>query len=329
LLRYARNDNSVSVKVSSYEKPLWFTSEEIEFIADDIRKSFNLRIDARWQEIDKETRTSLWKIVSGQKSNDPSTGAMASAAKEIIIFANNGLIKKAFNLWHSSEQEYFWDYYQIGQIALMKAVEKYVPGKGEFSTYAMHLLRGEMGKAQPGNWLGFPSRLRDEIRTVSRAELLLGNGSQVPTNEELSANLKMKVERIARIKRMRSRRVVFGEEIFSRKNNPDGQWLELINFDEEGRPVEEVIFENDDKSIYFKKFWELVDDREIVDEREAEALRLLFGGLRGKIYSRNKAGEIMGLTHERVRQLGKSGLSKIYQEFKRRNYPVGKLCLKV
>lgn len=320
---------SIYLHASYFEDQTKPTSEEIEFLADDIRESLKLRKDTRWQEIDKETRMHLWKIVSGQESNDPSIVARASAAKEIIILANSGLIKKAFNLWHSGEQENFWDYFQIGQIALLKAVEKYVPGKGEFSTYAMYLIRGEMAREQSGNWLGFPHRLIDRIRTVSRLELLLGKGSRIPTDEELSVELKTKTEQVAYVKRMRSRRVVFGEEVLRQKENHVDHWLEFLNSDQKSRPVEEEVIEKEEKRFYSEKFWELVNNPGVVEAKEAEALILLFGGLRGKIYSRNEAGEIMGLTPERVRQLGKSGLGKIYQEFKRRNYPVGKLSLKV
>lgn len=62
-----------------------------------------------------------------------------------IAVLNAGLVEKLAGKYAEDGREAFEDLYQVGMIGLIKAVEKYDPGKGSaFSSYAVPFIRGEI-----------------------------------------------------------------------------------------------------------------------------------------------------------------------------------------
>lgn len=62
-----------------------------------------------------------------------------------IAVLNGGLVEKLAGKYAEDGRESFEDLYQVGMIGLIKAVEKYDPGKGSaFSSYAVPYIRGEI-----------------------------------------------------------------------------------------------------------------------------------------------------------------------------------------
>jgi len=115
-----------------------------------------------------------------------------------LVQLNLGLVRKEAHRWVQCSQESFEDLMQIGAMGLIRAIERFDPGKGvAFSSFAIPYIRGEI-----------QHYLRDKsphIRVPRRWQTLYGQAKRVsqelrqqlnrfPTDAEIAAALEVPLE---------------------------------------------------------------------------------------------------------------------------------------
>lgn len=129
-------------------------------------------------------------------------------AKDILFHSNLGLVSSEVNKFYILKNcevkgVKYEDLFQEGSLGLMKAVNKFKPGREKFSTYAGWWIRAEMkayfveianGIHIPNYMIGKINRMNSEITTLANQ---LG---RLPTNEEIAPGIDETVEVVEEIK---------------------------------------------------------------------------------------------------------------------------------
>lgn len=233
-------------------------------------------------------------------------------AREHMIKANLRLVVKIA-----------YDYYNLGlplldlisegNLGLIKAVERFDPGKGgKLSTYASWWIKQSMKRAlaNQSKTIRLPVHLVDKIahmwRVINQYMEKLG---REPDNEELAFEMRVPVEKIALLKTVSVRPASLDAPL---GEFPDGGLLGDIVEDEKSPNPRESLGDRN-----------LIDDlRAMVgslEPREAEILRLRYGLDGGEERTLEEVGKRFNVTRERVRQLQYTALRQIRREMQKRS----------
>ena len=227
-----------------------------------------------------------------------------AAARERMIKANLRLVVRiAHDYLHLGLP--LMDLISEGNIGLIKAVERFDPGKGgKLSTYAAWWIKQSMKRAaaNQSKTIRLPVHLIARIarmREVINAHL--ETHGREPDNEEIAHEIRIPSYKVALLKtvsaRMASLDAPLGDE-------QDGAVLGDIVGDEAARSPEEHLH---DKTLYG-------DLRAIVASlgpREARILTLRFGLNGGEPMTLEAVGKLLNVTRERIRQLQYTALREI------------------
>jgi len=202
-----------------------------------------------------------------------------------------------------------------GNIGLMEAVGRFDPGKGpKLSTYASWWIKCAIKRAllNQSKTIRLPAQVVDRITRMRRISAQVSNDlGWEPTDEELAEELGIPNEKIARLKTMGLRPASLDAPISDEEqtalceNIPDEQSLTPFEFVRE------------------KDFSEQIDRLlKTLNARETTIIEHRFGlnGMAAKPLE--QVGELIGVTHERVRRLELAALAKLRRAFNKHLGPV-------
>jgi len=195
-----------------------------------------------------------------------------------------------------------------GNIGLMEAVGRFDPGKGsKLSTYASWWINRAIQRAlvNQSKTIRLPAEVVDRIRRIRRVSAQVSNDlGREPTDEELAEELGIPNEKIARLKTVGLRPASLDAPISDEEqtplceNIPDEQSLTPFEFLRE------------------KDFSEQIDRLlKTLNERETTIITHRFGLNGTPAKPLEQVGELIGVTHERVRRLELAALAKLRRAF--------------
>src|SRR5215813_7587743 len=195
-----------------------------------------------------------------------------------------------------------------GNIGLMEAVGRFDPGKGsKLSTYASWWINRAIQRAlvNQSKTIRLPAEVVDRIARMRRVSAQVSNElGREPTDEELAEELGIPNKKIARLRTVGLRPASLDAPISDEEQTP---LCENIQDEQSLTPFE---FLRD------KDFSEQVDRLlKALNEREIKIITHRFGLNGTAAKPLEQVGELIGVTHERVRRLELAALAKLRRAF--------------
>jgi RNA polymerase primary sigma factor len=200
------------------------------------------------------------------------------------------------------------DLIEEGNLGLIKAVDYFDPERGtRFSTYAAWWIKQSIKRAilENGQPLHIPTYMVALInqwrRAAAELETKLG---RKPTVEEMADAMTLAMRKARQIHKI-VEALTISADGWSGEDGDEGQALESTIQDQQaGRPEDALA--NDEEQA---KALRLLDQ---IEPREAEVLRLHYGLNHKRSLSLQEIGEKLHLTRERIRQIRRDALTKLY-----------------
>ncbi len=274
-------------------------------VADDLPSSERSSLKLYLQDIGKVPLLKLEEEVTLAKRIQQGD----AAAREHMIRANLRLVVKiAYDYSHFGLP--LMDLISEGNIGLMKAVERFDPGKGgKLSTYAAWWIKQSIKRAlaNQSKTIRLPVHLVDKISRMRKTTALLQEEfGREPTNDELARELGIPVNKVAHLKTVSTRPSSLDAPVGEDDSTELG---ELVRDENAATPYEDLRGKSS-----------LQDLNKMVEElepREAEILRLRFGLDGEPPKTLEEVGAYFQVTRERVRQLQNMALTKMRKAMQR------------
>lgn len=224
-------------------------------------------------------------------------------AREQMIKANLRLVVKIAHDYEGLGLPLL-DLISEGNIGLMKAVERFDPGKGgKLSTYGAWWIKQSIKRAlaNQSKTIRLPVHLVDKISKMRRTSIRLQEElGREPTDEELADELAMTASRVAQLRTAAIRPASLDAPIGDDESN---NFAEVVEDENADTPYEHL----EEKTVT-KMLQEMV---KTLDPREATILRYRFGLDGGSEKTLEEVGARFSVTRERVRQIQNIALVKL------------------
>jgi RNA polymerase primary sigma factor len=225
------------------------------------------------------------------------------AARDHLIMANTRLVISIAKRYQGRGVP-FHDLIQEGNLGLMRAVDKFDPGRGyKFSTYATWWIRQAVTRAlaDQGRTIRLPVHMGESIRKLNRtAYQMEQDRGRPPSPEEIADEMGLEPRRVRWVLKVARRPLSLQKPVGEEKDSELGSFIE----DDETPPPPEVA----ERTLLRTTLEELLST---LRPREERILRLRFGLQDGYRYTLEEVGEKFGLTRERIRQIEKEALQRL------------------
>ena len=202
-----------------------------------------------------------------------------------------------------------------GNIGLMKAVERFNPGKGgKLSTYGAWWIKQSIKRAlaNQSRTIRLPVHLVEKIYKLNRASLTMSEElGREPTDEELSEEIGISSAKLSQLKAVSIRPASLDAPI----NDDDSTAFGEIVGDEEAQTPFELFRDKNMRD-------ELSELLAVLDDREREIIFKRYGLDGGKPKTLEEVGKKFGVTRERIRQLQNIALAKLRRALAKREKPI-------
>jgi len=229
-------------------------------------------------------------------------------AREQLVRSNLRLVVNIAKKYGSRGMS-LGDLIEEGNLGLIRAVDYFDPDRGtRFSTYAAWWIKQSIKRAllenvQPVHIPTYMVALINQWRrTAAELENRLG---RVPDVEEMADVMKLPMRK-AKIIHQIVRVLSSVKDAYGYDDTDEDQLLEAILEDQSvGRPEDALVASEEKAKVMY-----LLDE---IEPREAHILRLHYGLDGRKPMTLREIGKKLGLTRERIRQIQREALNKLYE----------------
>lgn len=225
------------------------------------------------------------------------------AARQQMIQANLRLVVKIAHDYANFGLPIL-DLISEGNIGLIKAVERFDPGKGgKLSTYAAWWIKQSIKRAlaNQSKTIRLPVHLVDKIARMRRMTTALQEElGREPTDEEIGIAMEMPTNKVAHLKSVSVRPASLDAPV---GDGDDTEFGQLVGDENALTPFESL----KDKSVIM----DINDMLDRLEPREADIIRLRFGLGGERPQTLEEVGQAFNVTRERVRQLQNIALQKM------------------
>ncbi len=277
------------------DEELAITAENVDAFADDSVRLYLREIGKIPLLTPEEEADLAQRIIKGDKK-----------AKDKMVESNMRLVVSIAKRYGGRGLD-FLDLIQEGNTGLLRAVEKFDPGKGfKFSTYATWWVRQAITRAiaDQARTIRIPVHMVETINKVLRTtRKLTSELNREPTNEEIAKELDMEPDKIDYVMRIKQDIASLDASVGREGDDEDSVLGDFVEDEERDSPEDSAA-----NQILKEQLSEIIAT---LTDREQKIIRLRFGIGGGRPHTLEEVGAEFDVTRERIRQIEAKALSKL------------------
>jgi RNA polymerase primary sigma factor len=240
-------------------------------------------------------RSLAYKI---RRGNADAKQALISANLRLVVFMAKKFINRGLS---------FMDLIEEGNLGLIRATEKYQPGRGfRFSTYATWWIRQSIqrGLANQSSTVRVPVHIAEAVSRMMRAqEIVASRVGRQPTIEETAKAAKLSPARVSELMRVSQNSLSLDARMDSEDGGEGRRFSDFLEDVSKPRPDEGVL-QDLEKARLNQVLMRLT-------AKERGVLMARFGLEDGKPLTLEETGLRFSLTRERIRQIEVVAIRKL------------------